>query len=287
MTSMRCLIRSAPPPTPARSSPGSTSCPGVTAPGASTSTNGTRPPARFLSRSTSSSTSSTEAPLKVRGSAARGEQLLDLGAQWLAARQAQRDEQADGDGLAVPVARVAGGRLDGVPDGVAEVQHLPAAGVALVLGDHRELRPQAAEDHVGVRVAALPHPRPQRSTGDQRRLHDLGVAGRELLGRQRLERGGIADHGRGLVEDARVVLALGQVDARLALRRPSPPAPRARSAPARGGCRAGRSRRRSRQGRPPRRRPRRPRCRRARHRPRRGRAARTRRRGSTCAPRRA
>ena len=52
--------------------------------------------------------------------------------------------------LAVAVARVAGGRLDRVADRVAEVQHLAAARVALVLGHDRELRADAAEDRLVV-----------------------------------------------------------------------------------------------------------------------------------------
>ena len=113
-----------------------------------------------MSRSTSSSTSSVDAPLNVRGTpwAARSSATSPGG---LAAGQPQGHEQPDGDGLAVAVARVARGRLDRVADGVAQVQHLPAAGVALVRGHHRELRPDATEDHVGVDLAALPHARPQ------------------------------------------------------------------------------------------------------------------------------
>ena len=65
-------------------------------------------------------------------------------------------------------------------------------------------------------VAALAHARPQAAAGDQRRLDDLGVARRRLLGGQRVERGRVAEHSRGLVVGARVVLALGQVHAGLA-----------------------------------------------------------------------
>ena len=132
----------APPRSPRAASAGVDSCPGVTSPGASTSTNGTRPPARFLSRSTSASTSSTDAPAKRQRQPARGQQLGHLGAQRVAAGQPQRRQQPEPDRLAVAVARVAGGRLDRVADGVAQVQHLAPPAVALVLGHHRELRAQ-------------------------------------------------------------------------------------------------------------------------------------------------
>ena len=138
---------------------------------------------------------------------------------------------------------------------------------------------------LGVGLAALPHPRPQRPAGDQRRLHDLRVAGSELLaaGASRAPPGRRSPPTAGGTRPRSSCPRAGPP--RSSLRTPSPPAPRARSAPGRAGCRAGRSPRRSRRGRPQRRRPRRPRCRPARRRPRRGRAARTRRRGSTCAPR--
>jgi hypothetical protein len=101
-------------------------------------------------------------------------------------------------------------------DRVAEVQHLPAPGVALVLGHHGELRARAADDRLEVRVAALAHPRPQRAPRDQRRLDHLGMARGQLGGGQRGERVRVADHGRGLVVGAGVVLALGQVHPGLA-----------------------------------------------------------------------
>ena len=125
--------------------------PGVTSPGASTSTNGTRPPARFLSRSTSASTSSTRGAREAQRGSPRA-----ASSSATSARSASRPDSRSAASrpirhrLAVPVARVAGGRLDRVAHRVAEVEHLAAAGVALVLGHHRELRAHAAHDHVSA-----------------------------------------------------------------------------------------------------------------------------------------
>src|SRR5258708_2617224 len=89
----------------------------------------------------------------------RNQQLTHLGAQLLAAREAQGGEQTEADGLAVAVAGVAGGGLDRVADGVPEVEDLAAAGGALVLGDDGELRARAFEDRALVRG---PRPRSRR-----------------------------------------------------------------------------------------------------------------------------
>ena len=115
----------------------------------------------------------------------RAEQFGGLFAQRVGARQAQRGEQAEADGLAVQQQPVAGDGLDRVADRVAEVEYLAAAAVTLVGGDDLELRARALEDHVLVGRAARGHPLPERAARDQRRLHDLGVAGRELPRGQR------------------------------------------------------------------------------------------------------
>jgi hypothetical protein len=99
---------------------------------------------------------------------------------------------------------------------MAEVEHLAATAVALVLGHDRELGAQAAEDRRVVDRAALADVVPERPAGDQGRLDDLRVAGRPLLGRQRVEHRRVADDGRRLVVGAGVVLALADVDAGLA-----------------------------------------------------------------------
>ena len=68
---------------------------------------------------------------------------------------------------------------------VAQVQHRPAAAVALVGGDDLELGARAGEDHVAelgrIELLERPHPLPQLPAGDQGRLHHLDEARRQLL----------------------------------------------------------------------------------------------------------
>ena len=94
-----------------------------TRPGASTSTNGHRlARALLVARGRRGHRGGVDArPARV-GSPALREQLLDELAQRVLAGEAQRGEQAEADRLAVAVARVAGGGLDRVADGVAEVE---------------------------------------------------------------------------------------------------------------------------------------------------------------------
>ena len=169
--------------TAARSSASATSRPVTTSPGAWTSTNGTRAPTRFLSRAVAATISSTSTgSVERHGQPAGEQQLAHLRAQVLAPGEAQRDQQPQADGLAVAVAGVAGRGLDRVADGVPEVQHLPAPGVALVRGDDRELRAHAVEDRALVHLAAGRDPLPQLPAGDQRGLQHLDPAGGELRG---------------------------------------------------------------------------------------------------------
>ncbi len=148
------------------------------------------------------------------------EQGGDLGLELSGAGETERRDEADRYRLAVAIAAVAARRLDRVADGVAEVEHRAQPRVVLVGGDDVELRPRAVEDERGDRRGVdrveRPDPVPERAAGDQRRLHDLGEAGRQLGGGKRGERGGVGQHGGGLVEGADVVLGLGQVHAGLA-----------------------------------------------------------------------
>ena len=105
------------------------------------------------------------------------QQLLDLVAQLVLAGQPQRGQQPERHGLAVAVAGVAGDRLDRMADGVAQVQHLAQAAVALVARHDRELRQRARGDELGVgrarrrrgsaptasRRRSVPSSRPRRS----------------------------------------------------------------------------------------------------------------------------
>ena len=117
----------------------------------------------------------------------------------------------------MPVARVAGGGLDRVGDGVAEVEDLAFAGVALVARDDAQLGQHAGGDHgLVVDRRADPHAVPEPPAGDQGGLEHLGVAGGAFLGRQRAQRRRVDEDPGGLMVGADVVLGLGQVDARLA-----------------------------------------------------------------------
>jgi hypothetical protein len=62
----------------------------------------------------------------------------------------------------------------------------------------------------------LPDPLPEPAPGDQAGLQDLDEPGRDLLGGQGLQHGGVRENGNRLVIDTHVVLRGGQVDARLA-----------------------------------------------------------------------
>ena len=112
--------------------------------------------ARFLSRVMCSSSSSVGGPSKDAGrpfaasssctSLAHGRIQAQL-----ALGEAQRDEQAERDRLAVPERGVAGRRLERVRERVAEVERRAHARVALVRGDDGELRARAVLDDRGER----------------------------------------------------------------------------------------------------------------------------------------
>ena len=137
-------------------------------PGAEQSTKPSPSAVASCRASIAASTSSTSRPPRRAPSAARGARAAsrDLVAKLVGAREPQRRQQAEADRLAVAVAPVSGRRLDRVPDRVAEVERLAAAGVALVGGDDRELGPRAGEDHARrarrVERVDRPHPLPER-----------------------------------------------------------------------------------------------------------------------------
>ena len=80
------------------------------------------------------------------GSPCALERRADLVAKLRRIGEAQRREQPEAHRLAVAVAPVARRGLDRVADGVAEVEHGAASGVALVGGDDVELDARAVED---------------------------------------------------------------------------------------------------------------------------------------------
>ena len=148
---------------------------------------------------------------------ALGEQPSHLLSQRVLPGEAQGGQQAEADGLAVAVARVAGRGLDRVADRVPEVQHLPAPAVALVGGDDRELRrarrrtpstrrpprPMTTRSHssppaISAVFSTSTHPAASSSGGSVRSAS------------------GIDEHAGRLVVGADVVLRRRQVDAGLA-----------------------------------------------------------------------
>ena len=90
------------------------------------------------------------------GSPRAASSSADLLAQSVLARQPQRGEQPERDRLPVPVGGIAGHGLDRVTDGVAEIEDLAHAVVALVAGDDPQLGLRAGGDH--ARLASGPHP---------------------------------------------------------------------------------------------------------------------------------
>src|SRR6185312_15121120 len=138
---------------------------------------------------------------------------------------AQCDEEADPDGLAMAVDAIAGRRLDRVREGVTEVEARTLTAIPLVGGDDGELHSDAPpyelsqlrivrEQIVGSRCRACGIP--QAPTSDQRRLDYLGEAGASLLRREGREQRGVGEDRARLVKCPDVVLRLGKVDPGLA-----------------------------------------------------------------------
>ena len=112
------------------------------------------------------------------------EQLGDLGLEPFGAGEPERGDEADRDRLAVAVALVAGGRLDPVADGVAEVEHRAQPGsrssASTTSSFVRAQSKTSGATDLGVDRLERADPLPERPAGDQRRLDDLGEAGGEL-----------------------------------------------------------------------------------------------------------
>ena len=122
------------------------------------------------------------------------------------------------------VAAVAAKRLDGVAEGVAEVEQGARALLLLVLGHDPRLDLAGAFDRVqqGLRVAGKQgihvcfKPRKERRVGDHAVLHDLRDAGGEFACRQGAQHADIRHHRARLMERADQVLAIGMVHGRFA-----------------------------------------------------------------------
>ena len=137
-------------------------------------TKGTRPFRDFLSRPSASSTVAGAAPEPRTGRPDRAEQR-HLSARGGGARQAQPlgEPRLGGDAqrhrLAVRPAGEPGGRLHGVPDGVAVVEHRAQLGLLLVALHHMGLEAAGARHHPGqrrrsrARAAGRGSPRGRRS----------------------------------------------------------------------------------------------------------------------------
>ena len=120
---------------------------------------------------------------------------------------------------------IAGERLVGVAEGVAEIEQRPLAGeLSLVGPDHRRLDLERPADGDGERARlARQHRWPLRLQPveevrilDEGVLHDLGVAGLELALGQAVQDVGVDQDSARLMEGAHQVLAMARVDSRLA-----------------------------------------------------------------------
>jgi hypothetical protein len=142
-------------------------------------------------------------------------------------RQRRGDHHAAAHGFAVQPLAVTEAGLDGVAEGVAEVQDGAAAAFALVTAHHLGLDLARAlhgpcqglglTGQQGVEMGL--EPVQQRRVGDGRVLDDLGQPRTQLTRGQRGQRGQVADHALGLLERADHVLSQRVVDGRLAAHR--------------------------------------------------------------------
>ena len=151
---------------------------------------------------------------------------VGLGAKPLLDREGEGEAHADGDGLAMeqPVG-IAGIGLQGMAEGVAEIEQRPGAALLALVGlDDRRLGAAARGDGVGAVAAfagedlrpALLEPSEERGIAEEPVFHHFGVARAELAGAERVEHGNVGEHEARLMEGADQVLALGGVDAGLA-----------------------------------------------------------------------
>src|SRR3954447_9948006 len=126
-------------------------------------------------------------------------------------REAEGEREPDRDRLAVdePRAVVADDALQGVPEGVAEVEQRPVALLALVADDDRRLGAATVRHRMVARGAARENAAPvglapgeKRVVADEPVFHDFGVAGAGLARGQRVEERGVGDHEARLVKGA-------------------------------------------------------------------------------------
>ena len=115
---------------------------------------------------------------------------------------------------------VAGGRLQGVPGGVAVVQDGAPAGFTRVLRHHLRFEGAGARHHIREELGISGHQGSalrsqqieQRSVADDSSFDDLGPPRPKLAGRQGFEVGQVGDYGGRLVDGTDQVLAGGHIN---------------------------------------------------------------------------
>ena len=165
------------------------------------------------------------------GQSRRGEVGLRAGGVFGAAeaarcREGEGHDHAHRDRLAMEQALgEAGFSLERVAEGVTEVEERAAAArLALVLRDDRRLHAATVRDGMDLRGAVSGKergavalaPREEIRVAEQAVFHDLCIAGAHFAGAERIEKFGIDEHARRLVEGADEVLARCSIDRRLA-----------------------------------------------------------------------
>ena len=140
-----------------------------------------------------------------------GAQRVLPGAQAKALRETQRQREADGHAFAMHEtgAVVVDEALEGVAEGVAEVEQRAVALLGLVARDDGGLALAAHRDGadllglaVKYRVAVGFQPFEETAVADQTIFDDLGVTGAKLARRQRRQRVDVGEHQRRLVKGA-------------------------------------------------------------------------------------
>jgi len=136
-------------------------------------------------------------------------------------RDLRGGEHSPGDGFTVEKAPVVCERLEGVANGMAEIQDLTRAAFALVSADDASFLARAALDeeferaHVEAQNGgefAFEEIEEQRVANDAI-FDDFINAGAKLAQRKRAQNGGIDDHHLWRMEGADEILAFGKVDA--------------------------------------------------------------------------
>ena len=119
---------------------------------------------------------------------------------------------------------IAGGRFEGMSEGMAQIEQGTLAGFSFVARYDAGFGFAATGDRAGELGTVSGHhpaavgfePFEQRPVAEQTVFHHLGVAGAQLAGRQRVEQRGVGEYRHGLMKRADQVLAERRIDAGLA-----------------------------------------------------------------------